>query len=283
VTNALGAYLKARRATVPPVEATEDSARRAAGMRAEEVARAAGISASYYRRLEQGRVAAPSYLVLARLADALLLDERGADYLARLAGLQDLFSPGPGAGERLESTLEAALAPWSRVPAAVQTRNFDVVLINPLLTQLTDNRVVPGSNFVELFFSVEGGRQTPDWEENARHNVAALRYYGDPADVRFREITGGLLVQDRDFRRLWAQHDAEPFDFGRSWFMTQDHGVFALNFRNLLIPSSGGHLLTAFTAEPGSAGERALSSLHLPASDGGVGSARIGRDSGLPG
>ncbi|WP_146145317.1 helix-turn-helix domain-containing protein [Microbacterium timonense] len=262
MTNALGAYLKARRGMVRLYDSGDDSAaRRVTGSRVEEVAHAAGISASYYRRLEQGRVAMPSQQVLARLADALQLDASGAAYLSRLAGIRPFREPRLGAPSDLDVTLSTALERWSHLPAAVQTRNFDIVLINRLFEALTNGTVQPGANFVELFFCGEAARQAPDWEETAAHNVAALRYYGDPADVRFRELTGGLLVRDRDFRRLWSRYDAEPFDAGRSWHVAEGFGTFSLSFRNLIIPGSGGHLLTVFIAEPGSVGEAALREL----------------------
>lgn len=257
--NSLGVYLKGRRATVPPderVSAADD--RRVPGLRAEEVARLAGISPSYYRRLEQGGVAAPSRQVLARLADALQLDASGADYLARLAGLQRFSEPALVEPGQLSSWLARVLAQWDHVPAVVQTRNFDVVLANPLFERLTAGHAVPGTNCAELAFALEGAREMPDWETTAKQIVGALRYYGDPADARFREVTGGLLVRDRDFRRMWARYEARPYDVGRTWHMPAGSAGFFLDFRNLVIPGSGGHVLTAFMAEPGTSEEAEL-------------------------
>ena len=68
--NALGEYLRARRELVTPdsVGIPQFGIRRVPGLRREEVALLAGISADYYLRLEQGRDRNPSVQVLESLA-----------------------------------------------------------------------------------------------------------------------------------------------------------------------------------------------------------------------
>src|SRR6202046_4955403 len=75
--NLLGGYLRARRALVTPEQAglPPGANRRVAGLRREEVALLAGISADYYLRLERGRDKNPSAQVLESLARVLHLDE----------------------------------------------------------------------------------------------------------------------------------------------------------------------------------------------------------------
>ena len=63
-----------------------------AGLRREELALLAGISADYYLRLEQGRDKNPSAQVLDALARALRLDIKATEYLHQLAS--------PSAGRR---------------------------------------------------------------------------------------------------------------------------------------------------------------------------------------
>ncbi|MFI1354138.1 helix-turn-helix domain-containing protein [Streptomyces sp. NPDC020898] len=72
-TNALGDCLRARRALVRPQDAgiRGGGLRHVPGLRREEVAMLAGISADYYLRLEQGRDRNPSLQVLEALADVL--------------------------------------------------------------------------------------------------------------------------------------------------------------------------------------------------------------------
>jgi transcriptional regulator with XRE-family HTH domain len=73
----LGEYLKSRRAAIGPADAglTSSGVRRVPGLRREEVALLAGVSADYYTRLEQGRERSPSVQVLDALAAALRLDD----------------------------------------------------------------------------------------------------------------------------------------------------------------------------------------------------------------
>jgi DNA-binding XRE family transcriptional regulator len=85
--NLLGRFLSARRALVSPEESglPTGSRRRVAGLRREEVAMLAGVSADYYVRLEQGRERHPSAQVVDALARALRLEDDAVDHLHRLA------------------------------------------------------------------------------------------------------------------------------------------------------------------------------------------------------
>jgi hypothetical protein len=69
-TNALGDYLRARRRRVRPedVGLVPGARRRVEGLRREELAMLAGISAEYYLRLEVGRDTKPSPQVVEALA-----------------------------------------------------------------------------------------------------------------------------------------------------------------------------------------------------------------------
>ena len=83
----LGAFLRARRAEVSPEQAglpTERTSRRVPGLRREEVAQLAMISADYYTRLEQGRLTGASTSVLDAIADALHLSDDQRRYLYTL-------------------------------------------------------------------------------------------------------------------------------------------------------------------------------------------------------
>ena len=76
--NALGDFLRARRDQVRPedVGLVPGGQRRAPGLRREELAMLAGISAEYYLRLERGRAQHPSPQILDALARALQLDRK---------------------------------------------------------------------------------------------------------------------------------------------------------------------------------------------------------------
>jgi helix-turn-helix protein len=74
---AFGQYLRARRELVRPedVGLTKVGRRRVPGLRREELAILAGISADYCLRLKQGRDPHPSEQVIDALACALKLDD----------------------------------------------------------------------------------------------------------------------------------------------------------------------------------------------------------------
>ncbi len=87
MSSPLGDFLRARRELITPPEVglpPGTGMRRVPGLRREEVALLAGISAEYYLRLEQGRVDNPSVQVLDALAGALQLDPEGSAYLMAL-------------------------------------------------------------------------------------------------------------------------------------------------------------------------------------------------------
>ena len=87
--NLIGEYLRARRELVRPEDVgmpdLGSHRRRVPGLRREEVAMLAGVSADYYVRLEQGRDQHPSTQVIDALARALQLDDDAAAHLRRLA------------------------------------------------------------------------------------------------------------------------------------------------------------------------------------------------------
>ena len=97
--NSLGDYLRARRELVTPEQAGLPSfgLRRVPGLRREEVAMLAGISADYYLRLEQGRDRNPSVQVLESLARVLQLDDDGTAYLLSLGAEKPAPPPPPPA------------------------------------------------------------------------------------------------------------------------------------------------------------------------------------------
>ena len=86
----LGATIRAWRDRLTPADVglPAGRARRAAGLRREELAELAGVSVDYVVRLEQGRASTPSAQVVSALARALRLSGQERDHLYRLAGLQ---------------------------------------------------------------------------------------------------------------------------------------------------------------------------------------------------
>jgi len=208
-SNRLGAYLQARRALVTPEQAgfPGGSHRRVSGLRREEVAMLAGISADYYLRLERGRDTNPSEQVLTALARVLLLDEVEHRYLL------DLARPARTGRrrtrpERLPARLHSLLGAVE-VPAFVEGRAFDVLAANPLARALNP-RLRPGENRLRsLLLDLEEREFHADWETATAEFVGSFRSSvgEDTGDARVVELVGELSLASARFRALWARHD----------------------------------------------------------------------------
>src|SRR6201991_3935487 len=124
--NALGLFLRDRRARLDPAVFGFSGRRRTPGLRREEVARRANISSTWYTWLEQGRGGAPSPDVLDRIAKGLLLTEPEREHLFMLAlghPPEVCYRPPEGITPRLQRVLDAL----ELSPAIVKTALWDVV------------------------------------------------------------------------------------------------------------------------------------------------------------
>ncbi|MFO1073884.1 MAG: helix-turn-helix domain-containing protein [Geminicoccaceae bacterium] len=108
----LGAFIRTHRERVRPEAG--GGRRRTPGLRREELAARAGISATWCAWLEQGRAVQASPEALGRLARALALTRAERAYLFELAGRLDPEAPPPRAAEApasLRALVEAVACP----------------------------------------------------------------------------------------------------------------------------------------------------------------------------
>src|SRR5580658_8167560 len=203
--NPLGSYLRARRALVTPEQAglPPGANRRVPGLRREEVAMLAGISADYYLRLERGRDKNPSAQVLESLARVLRLDQLEQEYLLGLAAPRPRTRP-RRKPERVPARLHQLLASL-QIPAFVEGRAFDVLASNPLAVALSP-RLQPGYNRLRsLLLDPEEQAFQEDWTRSSAGFVAIFRKsIGEDTDnPRFVELVGELALSSERFRALW--------------------------------------------------------------------------------
>jgi transcriptional regulator with XRE-family HTH domain len=132
--NRLGEFLRARRELVRPEDfgLPDPGRRRVPGLRREEVALLAGMSADYYVRLEQGRDKHPSAQVLDALARVYSLDEEAAAHLRELARPAARRRRRPSQPERVSPRLARLLDAWAGTPALIMGRYLDVLANNRL-------------------------------------------------------------------------------------------------------------------------------------------------------
>lgn len=134
----LGDYLRARREQVRPedVGLPAGERRRVPGLRREEVALLAGISAEYYLRLEQGRDRHPSDQVLDSIAGALRLETDARVYMHALAHSPRTATRRTSRPERVSASIQNMIDGWPTTPALVHGRYMTTLAANPMAIAL---------------------------------------------------------------------------------------------------------------------------------------------------
>ena len=263
-TNPLGAYLRARRELVTPQQAgiPHGGVRRVPGLRREEVAMLAGISADYYLRLERGRDRNPSLQVLEAIARVLNLDDDHMSHLMTLVAEvprqrrrpRRMETVPPGALKLLDSLVQ---------PAYIEGRYFDVLGSNGLATALSPGLAVGGNQLRDMFLDQAEQALQPDWEDVTECFIASLRQAvgTDIDDPRFIELTGTLSLASPRFRELWARHEVRRQWGTRIRFNHPEVGEMTLNRERLSIGGAEDLMLVVFHADTGSSDAEKLALL----------------------
>jgi transcriptional regulator with XRE-family HTH domain len=211
--NQLGSYLKDRRAKLDPgAFGLPLSRRRTPGLRREEVAQRANVSATWYTWLEQGRGGAPSAGVLDRIARALMLTEVERQHLFLLAlgrPPEIRFQAAEGITPRLQRVLDSL----ELSPAYVRSSTWDIIAWNRAAAVVLvdyDALAAEQRNILRLFFLNPGIRETvPNWESDARYVVAAFR--ADTARSGAANSVKALVDEMRrlspEFDTIWRDND----------------------------------------------------------------------------
>ncbi|QUQ65814.1 helix-turn-helix domain-containing protein [Kutzneria sp. CA-103260] len=250
--NSLGGYLRARREQVTPeaVGLRQVGLRRTPGLRREEVAMLAGISADYYLRLEQGRDRNPSAQVLEALARVLQLDATGTEYLLSLVG-----RPKKKRRARKETVPESirTLLGTLPLPAFVESRCFDVLASNALAVALSPRLAVGGNRLRDIFLDPAEQALYGDWQRAGAGLVAGFRASvgTDIDDPRFIELVGELSLASESFRTVWARHDVVRWQGSTQTLNHPQVGQLTIYREKLAITGTNGQLLVVCHAEPG--------------------------------
>jgi len=215
ITNQLGQFLRDRRTRLDPAALGYSlKRRRTPGLRREEVAHRAHVSATWYTWLEQGRGGAPSAEVLERLASALMLTDVEREHLF-LLGLgrppRVRYQDQDGISPRLQRILDAL----DVLPAFIRTSSWDVMAWNDAAAVvLTDYGALPPGqrNILRMMFgSPHIRRRQTNWDAVARFVVASFR-----ADVaragasgRVQALVDELCAGSAEFASLWQSGDVQ--------------------------------------------------------------------------
>lgn len=255
-------FLTTRRARVRPEDVglpTDRGNRRVPGLRREELASLAGVSVSYYTRLERGDAAGVSQSVLDAIARVLRLDEAERAHLGSLVRTNSTVrSPRTRTAPTrpLRPAVQRLLDSLIDMPAIVHNARMDVIGANALARALYSDmfETDPRPNLARYMFLVVGrDAEGPDWEAAADELVAILRAASgrDPNDQGLTNLVGELSMHNEDFRRRWAAHDVRKHANGTALFHHPQVGELTFTYESFAVTSEPTLSLKVYSAEPG--------------------------------
>ena len=259
----LADFLRRRRELLRPADVglPPGARRRTPGLRREEVAALAGVSADYYTRLEQARGPHPSASVVAAVARALRCEVDERDHLFHLAGLTP---PPRRAGRHIPPGLMRLVDHLTEVPVLVLSDLTEVLWQNRLADALTGPLAPePGraNNGAWRWFTDPSLREMCPPEDRAGLSASHVRDLravwsrrGGDADVT--SLVTDLRAASAEFATLWERHEVAERRADRKRFHHPEVGLVAVTCEVLLTPESDLALLVLFPTEGTDAREK---------------------------
>lgn len=279
----LGEFLRIRRAAIQPedVGLLNYGIRRVPGLRREELAMLAGVSNTYYTRLEQGLSTNASEGVIEAIARALNLDADERTHLLNLARPTKSKRRTPTKPDKVRSGTLRLIRSMSGTPALVLGRRSEVLAWNTLGHRLVASHLEYGSpgmpasrpNMTRLLFLDPHTRELyARWPEEASRAVASLRLVAGKSadDHELASLVGELTLKSEEFAKMWAKHPVQNCMSGVKYMHHPEVGYLELNFEVLTPPDDSGHRILMYAAEPGTSAAEALKllqSLDAPAEE----------------
>lgn len=213
----LASFLKAGRERLQPedVGLASHGYRRVRGLRREEVAELAHVSATWYTWIEQGRDVYVSAEVIDALCAALKFDDDTRRFVRRLAGKPDIESHDPPvvADPVLRRIVEDLLPS----PACVVTNCYDMLAWNQAHVVLLGDPLEFAQEHRNLIWMSLGNAQLRQrlmgWPEAARAGIAYLRseWAKHPVDPRLTSLISELKQTNAEFRAMWNLGEVRNF------------------------------------------------------------------------
>jgi transcriptional regulator with XRE-family HTH domain len=214
---AMAGFLRQRREALQPgdVGLPAGVRRRTRGLRREEVAALAAMSADYYTRLEQQRGPQPSEQMLSSLARALRLTRGERDYLFQMAGHNPPAPVSVSAAAHVAPALLRVLDRLSDTPALILSSLGETLAANRMAAALLgDESGYTGlaRSGIYRWFTDPGARlryPEDDHGRQSRAQVANLRAaYGSMGPrSRAGELVRALQKASPEFAELWQRHE----------------------------------------------------------------------------
>lgn len=233
-SSSLGAYLRNRRTKLDPASfGVSGDRRRTSGLRREEVAQRANISATWYTWLEQGRGGSPSADVLNRIARALTLTEVEREHLF-LLGLGRPPEVRYRGSDAVTPRLQRLLDALTYSPAIVKTATWDIVAWNRAAAAvLTDYGSLPPNqrNILRMIFCDPRIRAAQsEWEAVARFVVGAFRIDAARAGAEVAPLVDELCRSSPEFASMWRDNDVQTHGDGVKHLRHPQLGPIALEY-----------------------------------------------------
>lgn len=242
--NALGEFLRSRRAAVSPAEVglPGGSRRRTPGLRRAELAAIAGVSVEYLSRLEQGRDRQPSPQVLTAIAEALRLPVEERRHLGMLAkangGALSLFCPSAQPARSVRPAVHLLLDRLDPAPAVVLNRLNDVLAFTTGFERLAGPfgfLEAEHPNLARFVFTDPRARTAYlDWDEIADHQISWLKVESSRAEPLIAGLTAELAaVAGAPFTDRMREHPGPPRRTGLERWSHPEVGELRLAFETL--------------------------------------------------
>lgn len=222
----LGSFLRSRRERLScaDVGLPLTGRRRTPGLRREELAVLAGISATWLTYLEQGRDVRPSRQVLDALGTALQLTP------AEHRHVVDLTAPPPEpSAHEVPAAVVGVVGALDPDPAYVLTSTFDVLAWNPSAAGVFPQLVGgPAPNLARWVFTDPVARQVlVQWDAVAQDLLARLRatVAQRPEDPRRDALVADLRATSAQARQWWSRHDVRASRSGTKRLRLPGRGV----------------------------------------------------------
>ncbi|MFI0357428.1 helix-turn-helix transcriptional regulator [Actinomadura sp. 9N407] len=267
----LAVFLKSRRDRVRPADVGLPTGprRRVPGLRREEVAQLAALSADYYTELERGRGVQPSAQTLAALARALRLDGDERDHLFHLADRPvPLVAHGPSTHPR--PALLGLLDRLTTTPAQIITDLHEPLVQNePAVALLGRAPAVrgPEASFVHRWFTDPASRAIYPVDDHPHHSRVFVADLQAVAAKRGRDsevagLVAALRRRSEEFAALWDTHDVALRRTDHKRIVHPALGIIELDCHSLF-SEDGRQRLLWFAAPPGTEGAAQLDLLSV--------------------
>jgi transcriptional regulator with XRE-family HTH domain len=253
--NQLGTYLKDRRIKLDPVAlGFPMSRRRTPGLRREEVAQRANVSATWYTWLEQGRGGSPSAEVLNRIAQALMLTDVEREHLFLLGRghpPEVRYHAQEGVSPRIQRLLDA----MEFIPAFVRTVTWDLVAWNRAAAAMLGMEALPPERrniLRRIFLDPQARAAQADWRSVAQFAVASFR--ADTARAGAAEevkaLVDDLCRLSPEFAAIWRENDVRTHGEATKQFRHPVAGLLEVEYSSFSVDGRPDLSLVVYNPAP---------------------------------